>query len=120
MGKSVRFVTPWGDAGLQGVWNDGTSTPLQRPSKLGENDVLNDDEAAEFRGKVAQNLSRDRRDGGAEADVRRAYNDHWMNSRRLKITADHRTSLIVDPPDGRISPRVPLSPERAKSPDTLR
>ena len=35
-----------------------------------------------------------------------------MDSRRLKITADHRTSLIVDPPDGRIPPLVPLSPER--------
>src|SRR5579863_8261855 len=37
-----------------------------------------------------------------------------MDSRRLKITADRRTSLIVDPPDGRIPPRVPLPPEREK------
>ena len=38
-----------------------------------------------------------------------------MDSRRLKITADHRTSLIVDPADGRIPPLVPLSPERQKA-----
>jgi hypothetical protein len=44
--------------------------------------------------------------------VNRAYNDHWMDARRLKITADHRTSLIVEPRDGRIPPLVPLSPER--------
>src|SRR6185437_11248661 len=109
------FRTPWGDPDLQGVWNDATSTPLQRPGEVGEKDVLNDDEAAEFREQLARNLSRDRRDGGAEADVNRAYNEHWMDSRRLKITADHRTSLIVDPADGRIPPLVKLSPEREKT-----
>ena len=37
-----------------------------------------------------------------------------MDARRLKITADRRTSLIVDPPDGRMPPTVPISPERQK------
>src|SRR5258708_40322753 len=40
-----------------------------------------------------------------------------MDSRRLKVTADHRTSLIVDPPDGRIPPLVPISAERQKQRD---
>ena len=102
--------TPWGDPDLQGVWNDATSTPLQRPN--GTKDVLTDEEAADFQASLAHDLTRDRRDGGNDADVNRAYNDHWMDSRRLKITADHRTSLIVDPKDGRIPPLVPLSPER--------
>jgi hypothetical protein len=102
--------TPWGDPDLQGVWNDATSTPLQRPN--GTKDVLTDEEAADFQASLAHELTRDRRDGGADADVNRAYNDHWMDARRLKITADHRTSLIVDPPDGRIPPLVPLSPAR--------
>ena len=110
--KSITLRTPWGDPDLQGVWNDATSTPIQRPREVGEKDVLNDDEAAEFREQLAHNLTRDRRDGGAEVNVNRAYNEHWMDSRRLKITADHRTSLIVDPPDGRIPPLVPLPPER--------
>ena len=108
----ATFRTPWGDPDLQGVWNDATSTPLQRPTGLAEKDVLNDDEAAEFRAQLAHDLTRDRRDGGPEVDVNRAYNDHWMDSRRLKITADHRTSLIVDPPNGRIPALVQLSPER--------
>ena len=112
--KPLPLRTPWGDPDLQGVWNDATSTPLQRPTGLAEKDVLNDDEAAEFRAQLAHDLTRDRRDGGAEVDVNRAYNDHWMDSRRLKITADRRTSLIVDPPDGRMPPRVPLPPEREK------
>jgi hypothetical protein len=107
--------TPWGDPDLQGVWNDATSTPLQRPGAIGVKDVLTDAEAAEFQEQLASDLSRDRRDGGAEADVGRAYNDHWMDARRLKITANRRTSLIVDPPDGRIPPLVPLSPEREKA-----
>src|SRR4051812_30141816 len=109
------FRTPWGDPDLQGVWNDATSTPLQRPGDVGAKQVLNDEEAAEFQASLANSLTRDRRDGGAEVDVNRAYNDHWMDARRLKITADRRTSLIVDPPDGRIPPLVPLSPERQQA-----
>jgi hypothetical protein len=107
--------TPWGDPDLQGVWNDATSTPLERPRGVGEKQVLGDEEAAGFQEELAYNLTRDRRDGGAEADVNRAYNEHWMDARRLKITPDRRTSLIVDPPDGRIPPLVPLTPERQKA-----
>ena len=108
--------TPWGDPDLQGVWNDSTSTPLQRPGAIGTKDVLTDAEAAEFQEQLADDLSRDRRDDrGTEADVGRAYNEHWMDARHLKITADRRTSLIVDPPDGRIPALVPLSPEREKA-----
>jgi hypothetical protein len=107
--------TPWGDPDLQGIWNDATSTPLQRPGGLAGKDVLGDEEAADFEARTAYELTRDRRDGGNEVDVNRAYNEHWMDARRLKITADHRTSLIVDPPDGRIPPLVPLSPERRQA-----
>jgi hypothetical protein len=110
--KSAVPRTPWGDPDLQGVWNDATSTPLQRD--IGLKDVLTDDEAVDFQKSLANDLTRDRRDGGPEVDVNRAYNDHWMDSRRLKITSDRRTSLIVDPPDGRMPPRVPLPPEREK------
>jgi hypothetical protein len=107
--------TPWGDPDLQGVWNDATSTPLQRPTGVAAKDVLTGEEAAEYQDQLAFDLTRDRRDGGPEQDVNRAYNEHWMDSRRLKITADRRTSLIVDPPDGRIPPLVPLSPERKQA-----
>jgi len=110
--KSAVPHTPWGDPDLQGVWNDATSTPLQRD--IGVKDVLTDEEAVDFQKSLANDLTRDRRDGGPEVDVNRAYNDHWMDSRRLKITADKRSSLIVDPPDGRMPPRVPLPPEREK------
>jgi hypothetical protein len=112
---TVKLTTPWGDPDLQGVWNDATSTPLQRPTGVKEKDILTDEEAAEYQDKLAFDLTRDRRDGkGTIDDVNRAYNEHWMDSRRLKITADRRTSLIIDPPDGRIPPRVTVSPERQK------
>jgi len=77
--------------------------------------VLSDEEAADFQSALANDLTRDRRDGGAAVDVNRAYNDHWMDARRLKITADHRTSLIVDPADGRIPALVPLPADRQRA-----
>lgn len=107
--------TPWGDPDLQGIWNFATSTPLERPAIVGEKAVLSDEEAEQFEEKLAFDLTRDRRDGGNEADVRRAYNEHWMDPRRLELLTDKRTSLIVDPADGRIPPRVPLTPERKQA-----
>src|SRR5207237_2226266 len=55
--------TPWGDPDLQGVWNDATSTPLERPDRVGAKSVLNDEEAGDFQQQLANELSRDRRDG---------------------------------------------------------
>ena len=107
--------TPWGDPDLQGIWNDATSTPLQRPARLGEKGVLSAEEADVYAEELAEDLNRDRRDGGPEADVNRAYNEHWMDARRLESTRDRRTSLITDPPDGRIPARVPPTPEVAKA-----
>src|SRR6266571_7616222 len=68
-GNAAIPHTPWGDPDLQGVWNDATSTPLQRPGGVGPKEVLNDEEAAEFQQQLANDLSRDRRDGGPEVDV---------------------------------------------------
>jgi hypothetical protein len=112
--KYTTPKTPWGDPDLQGVWNDATSTPLQRPASVGEKDVLSDEEAEDFQKSLAFDLSRDRRDGGNAADVNRAYNEHWMDARRLKITADRRTSLIVDPVDGRIPTLATLPADRQR------
>ena len=103
--------TPWGDPDLQGLWNDATITPFQRPNgKLGEKDLLGDEEAEE----ILDSISRNRRDGvGTDEDVARAYNDHWMD--HGTIVPDRRPSLIVDPPDGRIPPLVPPAPEGQKA-----
>ena len=109
--------TDWGDPDLQGIWTSGTSTPLERPDSVAGNSVLSDEEAADFADARVFDLDRDRRDGGNAADVNRAYNEHWMDANRLRLTDDQRTSLIVDPPDGRIPPPVALSPERQRQQD---
>ena len=106
--------TPWGDPDLQGVYNYATSTPMQRPRNVGDKRVLSEDEAAEVQEELAFALNRDRRDGGTQADANRAYNDFWMDPLRLKLTQDKRTSLIVDPPNGRMPPTVPATPEKQK------
>ena len=98
--------TPWGDPDLQGIYNYGTSTPLQRPRQVGDKQVLSNDEAQALQEDISSRLNRDRRDGGAQADVGRSYNESWMDPARMRLTADKRTSLVVDPPDGRIPARV--------------
>jgi len=105
--------TPWGDPDLQGIYNYGTSTPLQRPSTLADRAVLSEEEAEELEARLAAQMNQDRRDGGNEADVARNYNELWTDPSRDEFTDDNRTSLIVDPPDGRLPPRVerPLTPE---------
>ncbi len=96
--------TPWGDPDLQGVWTNRTTTPLERPSELGERAVLSNEERAAL---------------DAEADAARdqppppgrtgAYNDFWLD-RGVRTS---QTSLIVDPPDG----KYPAKTERVRESD---
>ena len=97
--------TPWDAPDLGGVWDFRTLTPLERPEVLGEKAVLTPEEAAAFRTRILESRNADRRDGGAARDVERAYNDFWWDYGD-SLTEDLRTSLIVDPPDGRIPARV--------------
>jgi hypothetical protein len=100
-GKSSVPRTAWGAPDLQGVWNYATITPLERPAELAGKQVLTDQEAAEFEKQTLERRNPDRRDGGAAADVGRAYNRFWWDYGN-KIVSSKRTSLIVDPPDGKI------------------
>ena len=103
--------TPDGKPDLQGTFTFSTITPLQRPAALGSKEVLTPEEAAEFEASENKRLNRDlfdpekgapsvgyppRSQGGVLS-----YNDFWYE-RGDQLTADRRTSLIVDPPDGRI------------------
>jgi hypothetical protein len=95
--------TAWGHPDLQGVWSASTITPLERPADLADKAFFTPEEAAEYERRTLERTNRDRRDGGADADVARAYNDFWWDS-GTRIVPTRRTSLIVDPPDGRIPP----------------
>jgi hypothetical protein len=94
--------TPWGDPDLQGVWSIATITPFERPGTLAGKEVLTEQEAAQLEQSNLVNNNQDRRDGaGTDADVARAYNDFWWD-RGTRVVSTRQTSLVVDPPDGRV------------------
>lgn len=107
--------TPWGDPDLQGVWSLATITPFERPSALAGKHVLTEEEAAELEKTNLKSNNQDRRDGaGTDADVARAYNDFWWD-RGTKVVPTRQTSLVIDPPDGRVPPLTPEGQERARA-----
>src|SRR5262245_33707043 len=93
--------TSWGDPDLQGIWDFATSTPLERPASMAGKEVLSDQEAAEFEKQTLAQRNPDRRDGGKDADVGRAYNQFWWDY-GSKVISTKRSSLVIDPPEGRI------------------
>jgi hypothetical protein len=97
---------------LQGVWSNATLTPLERPRELAGKQFFTEEEAAEYEKRVLQQNNADRRENReTEADVALAYNDSWYD-RGTKIVPTRRTSLIVDPPDGKIPPLTPEAQKR--------
>lgn len=97
-----------GHPDLQGVWDFRTITPMERPSDLADKAVLNDEEAADFERKNVRNqdnrekTSRGTSNGSeTNADVERAYNDVWWDFGK-NVVGTKRTSLVIDPADGRI------------------
>ena len=88
-----------GHPDLQGIWSFATLTPLERPAALAGKTRLTDQEAADFAKRTIAGRNFDRRDGGADADVSRAYNDLFYDFGK---NASNQTSLIVDPADGKL------------------
>src|SRR5580704_1710990 len=100
--------TAWGEPDLQGIWTDETTTPLQRPAKYADKESFTEAERAELDRARAEVLGRERRaERGTERDVSGSYNNVFVS---FKKTGPH-TSLIVDPPNGRLPP---LTPEAQK------
>jgi len=93
---------PWGDPDLEGVWTYATMTPLERSRDFGTKSVLTEAEAAEFE---RQTLAR-------QAVTNNTAGPDWWDpgTRRL---VDRRTSLIVDPEDGRLPPLAEEAKQRA-------
>jgi hypothetical protein len=104
--------TPDGHPDLQGIWSNATVTPLERPTELAGKAVLTDQEAAEFAANAVNRNNVDKRPpAGSEADVALAYNDFWYD-RGTKAIKTRRTSLIIDPPDGRVPAMTPVAQKR--------
>jgi hypothetical protein len=94
--------TPDGKPDLQGYWTNVTVTPLERPANLAGKEFFTPWEAADYEKQTVQRNNADRRDGvGTDADVGKAYNDFWWD-RGTKAVSTLRTSLIIDPPDGKV------------------
>jgi hypothetical protein len=110
--------TPWGAPDLQGTWSNAAVVPFERAKEFGEREFMTD---AEHQKAVDQLLERNQRPGrdsreingqdirGTEKDVARAFNEHWFGDKPTEVS--RRTSMIIDPPDGRMPA---LTPEAQK------
>ena len=97
--KAPALRTPDGRPDLQGTWDFAQLTPFERPGQFGEKSVLSDVEAEEFGQNRVASENKDRRDGSKDEDVARAYNDFWWD---FGTRVAKQTSLVVDPPSGRL------------------
>jgi hypothetical protein len=104
--------TPDGQPDLQGIWTNGTITPFERPRELEGKQFLTPEEAAVMEKQVIQS----RVDRPPAPGDPGGYNEFWWE-RGTKVVRTRRTSLVVDPPDGRIPP---LRPEAQKRMDNAR
>ena len=115
-----------GHPDLQGIWTTQTFNPLQRPDRLAGREFLTEAEAAELtelltapgvnplaRNLLAEESEEERHDRTRQTDPTHYDNAVWLTTPRPKGLSSRRTSLIVDPPDGRIPPMVPEARKRA-------
>ena len=101
--------TPWGAPDLQGVWDFRTLTPFERPAALEDKAVYTAEEVAEFEAQRLAELAA--LDDAEPADVVGNYNQFWFD-RGTTVVETNRTSLVVDPPDGRVPALTPAAAER--------
>ena len=106
---AAALRTPWDDPDLQGIWSYATITPLQRPAALTGRKFLTDEEVAEQNQDSATRASSERRaELTADGDLALAYNQVWWD----RGTTTGRTSLIVDPPNGKLPALTPAAQRR--------
>src|SRR3989441_3267402 len=118
-GKTAPALkTAWGEPDLQGIWSRDVDIPLQRPTKYGDREFLTDAERAELDRRIADIVGRDstdtRRVRGTERDVNAEFVQAPFT---MHLPVGKRTSLIIDPQNGRIPPPTP---EAQKARDVLR
>ena len=95
--------TPWGHPDLEGIWLDVYATPFERPPGVGDRELFTAAEREARDQARMVNPGRDRRGTDGRTDVAGAYNAVYTSAR----PAGPRTSLVVDPPDGRIPALTP-------------
>ena len=128
-GDPVRARTPWGDPDLHGIWTSSTYTPLERPDHLVGREFLTEEEHAELNlfltadgvdplraRSVLGADSEDRRHELTEQTPENIHYDNaiWLTEEQPRRLASRRTSLIVDPPTGKIPPLTPTAEQRER------
>ncbi len=124
-GEATVARTPWGDPNLQGLWNNNTITPLERPGNVADQEFLSPEEAAALEQQARAGVERQ----NAPSEVRTeplpaggnvgAYNSYWTEQ-HTRVVPTRRTSLIVDPPNGRLPEMTPEAIARITSPEHRR
>jgi hypothetical protein len=99
-GEWTQAYTPWGDPDLQGVYTFSTSTPLERPESVGDRETYTPEEIAELEAQAADRRTDE--DGPARVGDVGTYNRFWTSNEKGRLVGT--TSLIIDPPDGRLPP----------------
>jgi len=101
---------------LSGTWSFSTLTALERPAEFAGKEYLTEAEAADFARRTMERNNRDNRDtSNRDADVGGAYNEFWWDrgTTVARVDGKFRTSLIVEPPDGRVPALTAVAQERA-------
>jgi hypothetical protein len=103
--------TPWGEPDLQGTFSNRTITPFERPANVNGREFFTKEEVAAMEKRAQEAGGDDGRTKGSRQDDERAYNDFWWD-RGTKVTTP-RTSLVVDPGDGKVTPLTEAAMMRA-------
>jgi hypothetical protein len=103
--------TPWGDPDLQGMWPGNMGVPLQRPEGLGTRATLTDEEFAKKEALAKKQAQADSQSTAASDSVGIGPPSYWVE----RGTPTRQTSLIIDPPNGRLPPLTPQEQDLRKS-----
>ena len=121
--RTRAMQTPDGQPDISGIFTFRTLTPFQRPGEFEGRENLTAEEAAAFEASERRRLNRDlfdpetgersagyqpRSEGGVLS-----YNEFWYE-RGIELTSDKRTSLVIDPPDGRLPPQTEEAGRRGR------
>jgi len=98
-GKSFAQTTPWGDPDLQGVWSNLTPVPLERPAALADKPFFTEAEAAAAEKNA---LATTLKNVDALVATSGEFNEIWLESGKGRVPRTLRTSLVIEPPDGKI------------------
>ena len=101
--------TSWGDPDLQGVWDYRTITPMERRSELGDREFYTEDEVAQLEGRAARRMDKPPDPNAPNTGLVHA---EYLTDPGRHVDDSHRTSLIVDPPTGRMPALTPDAQQR--------